>query len=106
MKAELIEYPGKGICILISDIDPADFWRLGKNRGQFFNVNLIADLIRRDMKIPAIKEIRHQTGWGLKESKEYLDKYIYTGADLKENAEQFLRDHSASNFFEDNEFEI
>lgn len=79
MKAEVVNIPGKGICILISDINVNEFIRRGALPNVdiiFTDVDTICEYIRAGRKIPAIKEVRAQTGWGLKEAKEYLDKYL------------------------------
>lgn len=109
MKTELMHITGKGMCIVISDINPNDFvFDQGTaiyNTGIFSNVGIIADCIRDGKKIAAIKEVRAQTGWGLKEAKHYVDKYTVHGshynADVDDkirinnmNADTFIRDHA------------
>lgn len=79
MKAEVVNIPGKGICILISDINVNEFVRRGALPNVdiiFTDVDTICVYIRAGRKIQAIKEMRAQSGWGLKETKEYLDKYL------------------------------
>jgi ribosomal protein L7/L12 len=116
MKTEIVNVPGKGICILISDIDVNDFIQgvgavktLGIGNKIFTNINVIADCIRVGKKIAAIKEIRAQTGWGLKEAKEYADRFITHGRDPIRNnqeAENFIRMHLPDDFIENDEFKI
>jgi hypothetical protein len=123
MKTEIINVPGKGICILISDIDPKDFIHgidkvntLGMCSGPFTNIHAIAEQIRIGRKIGAIKEIRAQTGWGLREAKEYIDKFAPNiGYDVSvaeaathynNNANRFLQAHMPEEFIDGDEFKI
>lgn len=125
MKTEIVNVPGRGICILISDIEPKDFIHgvdnitsLGICGGPFTNIQVIADQIRKGRKIGAIKEVRGQTGWGLREAKEYMDKYMenlgYDScfspaeqyAHYNECANNFLRAHKPDDFLGDEEFKI
>ena len=105
MKAELYNILDKGICIVISEIKPKDFERLygikttypylglqPNSNEVFSNIGKIADEIRIGHKIAGIKEIRSQTGWGLKESKNYIDKY-FDGTDHIRSAQRFIEDH-------------
>jgi hypothetical protein len=117
MKAELYNVLNKGLCIVISEIDPKDFHRtygirptyphmeLRPNSNSVFNnIGKIADAIRIGHKIAAIKEIRGQTGWGLKESKEYVDKYIWHPMESDRYiaaAEKFIDDHAPIPISED-----
>ncbi len=102
MKAELITVPKKGLCILISEIDVSQFLKDGLDMPNlnltFSDPHTIAAFIREKQKIRAIKAIREQTGWGLKEAKHYSDKYIPMGnefgnPDYAEAADRFLADH-------------
>ena len=84
MEAEVVNIPGKGICILLSKINSTDISKIvGTNWNKLASIDLlftdlaaIADAIRIGHKIQAIKEVRSQTGWGLKEAKEYIDKFF------------------------------
>lgn len=112
MKSELMNIPGKGICIIISEINPNDFV-YGEgisfyNGGVFKDIFKIADEIRRGKKIAAIKECREQTGWGLKEAKKYMDKYIFYGVTNNDNdsADKFIQDHMPKDFLENDEFKL
>lgn len=115
---------GKGICIVISDINPNDFVFSGDkpiyNGGVFSNVKAIADCLRSGLKIAAIKEVRYQAGWGLKEAKEYIDKYTgesgfgnpnYGGLSIINNhcADQFIKAHTPlppTDLLSEDEFKI
>ena len=112
MKAELVNIPDRGLCILISDIDIeqlnnvagyGDYAQQAVNTRIFSDVYIIADQIRDNRKIPAIKLIREQTGWGLKEAKEYIDKYMtsrngYCTAYPDGAADRFIKDHTIQDF--------
>lgn len=118
MKVEYIKVDGE-MCILIRDINPVTF-----NMGSLNVDHMITDTfrdpykigneIRGQRKIAAIKEIRSQTGWGLKESKDYIDNYMPMGYgdgfDFNIAADNFLRDHlkrvMEGNFLSDDEMEI
>ena len=108
MKAELINYPGKGLCILISDINPYEFLTEVVGSTVFSDVNIIAELIETDQKIAAIKEVRFQTGWGLKESKEYVDSYMAYNRDSLQCGYKFRKDHTllSSSFLKNDDFEV
>ena len=117
MKTEIVNIPNRGICILISDIDPNDFMLSGgvptMNMPPFTDVNKIAHAIRTSKKIQAIKEIRSQTGWGLKEAKDYIDKYFVGNFydesldDLGKIADQFVLDHApVLDFLDKDEMEL
>lgn len=124
MKTEIVNVPGKGICILISDINVNDFIHGVKNikslsmfGGPFTNIQVIADQIRIGRKIGAIKEVRAQTKWGLKEAKEYIDRFVPNGGnydlspDEQESyfngcANRFLQAHMPNDFLGDDEFKI
>lgn len=115
MKTELMTIPGKGICIVISGINPNDFVFGGRypfvGAGIFSDVMIIAEEIRRGRKIAAIKEIRSQTGWGLKEAKEYIDRYV-EGWDNQNSyscnvyAERFLQAHMPDDLLDEDEFKV
>ena len=111
MKAELYKHPSKGICILISEIAQSDF--LGKiaSLGHgFTDIGIIADEIRKGRKIAAIKEVRAQSGWGLKEAKYYIDNYIPMGYghddDFEEIADRFIKDHLPKDFIKFDDFNL
>jgi len=112
MKTEFMHIEGKGMCIVISDFNSKDLNFMKKQtNGIFSDPIVIADEIRGRRKIGAIKEIRAQTGWGLKESKDYIDKYLPIGHDLRDIelnriADRFINDHTLKDYFEDDEFEI
>ena len=118
---------GKGLCIVISDIKPNEFVFGGDkpiyDGGVFEDIHTIADCIRSGMKIAAIKEVRSQTGWGLKEAKEYIDRYtndtgfgnvVYNPnrADERVNilcADNFIRAHTPSpptDLLDEDEFKV
>jgi len=117
MKTELMNIPGKGICIVISDINPNEFVFGGDK--PFFGGGIFSDIIkitnhlRNGAKISAIKEVREQTGWGLKEAKEYIDKYTPMGFQHNDNtnminsqsADNFMKDHMPKDFIGD-EFSV
>jgi len=115
MKTELVNIPNKGLCILISDIDIEKFNNAagyeGPGYGQqyvnnniFSDINIIADEIRSKRKIGAIKEVRAQTNWGLREAKDYIDKYIPMGHTINDSefyniaAFKFFKDHTIQDF--------
>ncbi len=121
MKVDYIKVDGE-MCILIRDINEIMF-----NMGGALNVDhvryvdpfkdpyIIAHEIRNERKIPAIKEVRGQTGWGLKDAKHYVDRYmpmspIPEGFDYHVAAEKFLNDHIRQplegNFLSNDEMEI
>lgn len=118
MKSELYHHPTKGLCILISGIDPSDFNASIPSLvrgGMFTDIMKIANEIRAGRKIPAIKECRSQTGWGLKEAKEYIDKYLsgyiddngmYREEKLESMYKMFLTDHMPKDFIEKDDFEL
>lgn len=126
MKAELMRLENKGICIVISDLEISALLTavedipVAKKSSPFSNPNKIAELIVEGKKIHAIKEIRYQTGWGLKDAKSYIDRYLgtnyYETARMSEDerkirdkkaANSFLRDHlSIKNFIETDEFSV
>jgi hypothetical protein len=102
MNCELMHIQGKGLCIVISDFNPNDFGS-GLVNGQvipFTNVNAIAAEIRLGRKIAAIKELRSQTGWGLKESKEYIDKYTDGIVYNRDGVNHFANDRAADRFIQ------
>jgi hypothetical protein len=118
MKSELIKVKGRGMCILISDLNPQALAQGALNvnhivNGPFHDVHIIAEEIRHKRKIGAIKKVREQTGWGLRESKDYLDKFVPTGVpegfeyDLA--ADHFIREHcfvAEGEFVSSDEMEI
>jgi len=107
MKTELLRLKGRGLCIVISEIDENNFKKV--NRKFLPNPNKIAEEIRNERIIAAIKEFRIQTGWGLKESKEYVDKFVKDEygrlGQLEAAADRFIAAH-LQEFFDDEEFEI
>lgn len=117
MKVDYIKVDGE-MCILIRDINPITFNMGALNvehipNSPFRDPYKIANEIRLQRKIGAIKEIRTQTGWGLKESKEYIDQYMPMGTlrDLDYNiiADKFISYHSGileGNFLSDDEMKI
>lgn len=103
---------GKGLCIVISEINVNNFKK--ENPKILNNPNKIAQEIRKERIISAIKELRFQTGWGLKESKQYIDKYLpldehgrrsYSVEKIEKAADNFLADH-LQKYFEEDEFQI
>ena len=109
MKAELINVPDRGLCILISDIDiqqvndvASSVYRNSFDNSVFSDIYLIADELRNRRKIGAIKEIREQTHWGLRDAKAYIDKYIPMGInenfDYNMAADKFIKDHTIQDF--------
>ena len=106
MKTEIIKVRGRGMCILISGVNPQVLvdgalnieHMIQNSESPFHNLELIAHEIRNKRKIAAIKEMRKQTGWGLKDSKEYIDRFIPTGTpegfDYRLAAENFIIKHS------------
>ena len=107
MRSELVKVKGRGVCILISDINPAYLIHSMEaykepqpySNGVFTDIIIISDLIRSGKKIAAIKEVRGQTGMGLKEAKEYIDKFLPMG--LNELA-SFDYNHAAQSFINAN----
>lgn len=113
MKVELMHIAGKGLSIVISDFNISDFGARAMPNGSvvaFTDVNAIANCIRNGHKIAAIKELRSQTGWGLKESKEYIDNWTSFSVngynDYNAFADKFIRDHVITDFFDNSEFKI
>jgi hypothetical protein len=121
MKTELMNIEGKGICIVISDINPNDLGGIGVpyyqgigniRDGNICDVHAIADEIRKGRKIAAIKELRAQTGWGLREAKHYIDEYsgslAYGSNGLANSrcAERFINDHTPENLLNEDEFKV
>lgn len=109
MKTEIVNIPGKGVCILISDIDTKDFLKHGEDITKIhlngiYNPRVIAEYIKDNRRISAIKELRGQTNWGLREAKEYIDKYydmFFTNWErgpgseqLEKAANKFIQDHT------------
>lgn len=129
MKIETVNIPGKGICLLISDFEREDISRLAGGSEFspklpsydliFTDINEIVRQIRSGQKIAAIKEIRYQTKWGLKEAKEYIDKY-WIGYDTYNHndpiecrriydliADNFIREHSPKeDFINENDLKV
>ena len=112
MKAELVNVPNRGICILISELDLNMLLKYSGHSSNsthplIYNPAAVANEIRIGQKIAAIKELRSQTGWGLKESKEYIDKYMFPGNYNRDTAaERFMSDHMPSNFLDIEEMTI
>jgi hypothetical protein len=116
MKTELMHIPNKGLCIVISELDVKEIIQGLKGEVPFFgggvfnDVYRIADEMRNGQKIPAIKEIRTQTGWGLKEAKQFCDKYMPMGAGNNFNyhaaADRFIKDHIPEDFLKDGDFDV
>ena len=111
MKSELYNHPTKGICILISEIHQSDFVGKIPSLGHgFTDIAIIADEIRRGRKIGAIKEVRAQSGWGLKEAKYYIDNYIPMGYghddEFGEIADRFIKDHLPKDFIKIDDFRL
>jgi len=104
MKVEYVNIPNRGLCILISNIDIQKFIETNRvsNDTIFSNVDIISNELRNKRKIGAIKEVRDQTGWGLREAKEYIDKYIPMGGQNLEfytkAADRFIKDHTMEDF--------
>lgn len=105
MKSELMHIEGKGLCIVISDID---FHAMIKEdrvvtSETFKDPFIIAKLLREGKLISAIKEVRAQTNVDLKTAKAYIERYLNprtfnnrTDKDFKEAAEAFLDEHTTS----------
>ena len=119
MKSEIINVPNKGICILISDIDLSklSLKDIPTVNALFTDVQAIALEIRNGRKIAAIKKVREQTKWGLKEAKEYIDRYNITGVFGTDNSERvnllneeasnkFLNDHTMDDFLDREEMQL
>jgi hypothetical protein len=116
MKVEIMNLPGKGTCIVISEIDANSF----RDRTFFVedssitNAAKIASELSCGRKIAAIKELRAQTGWGLRRAEYYIDEYIPvyqtvgTHRDMnmknREAAIRFLKDHTSEDFIKDEDF--
>lgn len=117
MKTEIMKIPGKGVCIVISDIDPRDFFNqehiTPSKNGIFTDIYSIANEIKENRKISAIKKIREQTGWTLRKSKDYIDNYLLGNVadrrvfmECHEAANQFVEDHLPKDFINKDEFEV
>jgi hypothetical protein len=113
MKSEIINVPNRGICILISDIDASQLSQLNIDiptvNVLFTDVLVIANEIKEGRKIGAIKKVREQTKWGLKESKEYIDKYTIDYGNHVRNEEaslKFISDHTMDDFLEREEMQL
>jgi hypothetical protein len=115
MKTEFYMHPEKGLCLLISGFALNDLNRMGISNGYHptvSNPEAVAIEIRSDRKIHAIKELRAQTKWSLKEAKEYIDKYMPPGIDSvydpHEAADKFIIDHTVvlNDFLGSNEMSI
>lgn len=116
MKTELMNIPNKGLCIVISELDAGEIIRGLKGEVPFFgggifnDVYVIADAIRDKKKIQAIKEVRAQTGWGLKEAKHFIDKYVPMGVrddfGYHAAADRFISDHVPKDFIKDEDFAL
>lgn len=110
MRSEFVKVKGRGVCILISDLSIKYLLRSleieeelesgsSYHSGVFNDVMIISELIRSGQKIPAIKEVRTQTSWGLKEAKQYIDKFLPMG--LNELG-AFDYNHAAQSFINAN----
>lgn len=117
MKTELMNIPNKGICIVISDFSDNALEKLNLLNSnialasKFNDIATIADCLRHDQKIAAIKEVRFQTGWGLKEAKKYIDKYMPMGVEHSPRAcqgyaKRFVTDHTEPDFISNDEFNL
>ena len=116
MKAEYVNIPGKGLCILISGFANIDEIAPSIQKiNMFSDLNIIADCIRANRKIQAIKEVRSQSGWGLKEAKYYMDNYMpmspnemtHTDEFYARESERFITDHQPKiDFLQSDEFEL
>jgi len=113
MKTEIINVPNKGICILISDLDLSQLSLkdIPTVNALFTDVQAIALELRNGRKIGAIKKVREQTGWGLKEAKEYIDKYAIVGVEPSEvtneaSSIKFIDDHRMEDFLEREEMQL
>jgi len=114
MRVDYIKIDGQ-VCILIRDINQGvfNFNQLSNDIRFFADPYKIANEIRCQRKIAAIKEVRSQTGWGLKDAKYFMDNYmpmspVPNGFDYNIAAENFIRDHKIKegNFLSDEEMEI
>lgn len=115
MKSELCQIPGKGICIVISDFDMKDLDMKNLpvfNTATFRDVLAISNELRACRKIGAIKKVREQTGWSLKEAKHYIDTYTtenwsnWSASQWNNAADQFERDHQMDDFLDSSDMEI
>jgi hypothetical protein len=88
----------------------------GSTHGFFTRGTLIKDVhaisreIRNGRKIPAIKELRAQTGWDLRTAKNYIDEYMPNFRNSEETnnmlANRFIEEHTHTNLIEDDEFKV
>ena len=120
MKSEFYNHPIKGLCIIISDFSIEDLNLIMPHTNScppFSDIDKIAINIKAGKKIAAIKEIRTQTGWQLKEAKEFIDRYIssqygslaheyYDTEYYEKAARKFISDFTQKNFIEKEEFKI
>ena len=116
MQVELMNIAKKGLCIVISGLEftennKIDLSRFIMKTGNFHNLAPIAECIALNKKIPAIKEVRYQTGWGLKEAKEFVDRYLPMRVNLsevecKKAAQKFIKDHTFDDFFDEDDFNV
>lgn len=117
MKAEIMHVQNKGLCLVISGLDfvgsKIDISRIAAQNSPFHDIHAIADCIAGNLKIPAIKEVRAQTGWGLKEAKLYIDKYLPMRSNLDARglamaSKKFIEDHTyvVEDFLDKDEFAI
>ena len=112
MRTEIVNVPGRGICILISDIRISDFdtEKIEKMNifggGPFSNIQVIYDEIVVGRKISAIKEVRAQTGWGLREAKQFVDSYYDDPGGRTVGAERFRREYTRQNHLSDDLFKL
>jgi ribosomal protein L7/L12 len=89
----------------------------GKYTKQFTDIRAVADQIRSNKKIAAIKEVRNQLKdeigrpMALKDAKDFVDRYMpmgyqdIPGFSVEEAAAKFVADHTVE-FFEDNDFNL
>lgn len=115
MKAELFNHPNKGLCILISELNNTDLLchmvgdkvNIPERYTYFSNIHAIADELKAGRFISAIKEVRNQTYWGLKEAKDYLEKYRNYGKGFIDYGERFIRDHTLPpNLLDNDDFKL
>lgn len=117
MNVEFYRHPTRGLCLLISDFNRNDLHNLVGPKitnPLIHDPASIASYIKTGEKIRAIKELRQQSGWGLKEAKEYLDNYIphtnygnpNDNFDYSKSADIFIQDHIAEDFLGNDDFKV
>jgi hypothetical protein len=89
----------------------------GKYTKQFTDIKAVADQIRSNRKIAAIKEVRNQLKdefggpMALRDAKDFIDRYMpmgyqnIVGFSVDEAAAKFVADHTIE-FFEDKDFAL